>query len=67
MTQITFLKLCQIHKKSPRSSYSVREIIYAETAKANYEWGGKQIAEHYNEIVDLLNNRLEILGLDKEI
>ena len=43
-----------------------RQIIYAETAKANYEWGGKQIAEHYNEIVDLLNNRLEILGLDKE-
>lgn len=44
-----------------------RQIIYAETAKANYEWGGKQIAEHYNEIVDLLNNRLEILGLDKGI
>lgn len=42
-----------------------RQIIYAETANANYEWGGKQIAEHYNDIVDLLSKCREILHVQE--
>ena len=42
-----------------------RQIIYAETAKANYEWEGKQIAEHYNDIVDLLSKCRETLHVQE--
>lgn len=43
-----------------------RQIIYEMTKSNGYRWEGKQIAEHYNDIVDLLCHRYEILGLENK-
>jgi len=40
-----------------------RRIIYDQTKGNNYKWDGEQIAEHYNNIVDLLARHRTILGL----
>ncbi|MBR6022536.1 MAG: DUF262 domain-containing protein [Kiritimatiellae bacterium] len=34
-----------------------RRIMYEETEAANFEWGEAQIRKHYNELVELLENR----------
>lgn len=39
-----------------------RQIIYAETIKANWTWGDEQIRNHYNEIALLLSNRQKLLS-----
>ena len=45
-----------------------RQIIYEMTRRNEYRWEGEQIAEHYNDIVDLLCSRDKILGLEtKEV
>lgn len=45
-----------------------RQVIYSMTKDSGYRWEGTQIAAHYNEIVDLLLCRDEILGLkNKEV
>ena len=41
-----------------------RQIIYKMTKDNGWKWEGEQIAEHYNDIVDLLSRRNEILGLE---
>ena len=47
-----------------------RQIIYAmtrsESGKKEWAWGEKEIRDHYNEIVELLDNRREILVLSSE-
>ena len=42
-----------------------RQIIYAETEQNNYEWRGKQIAGHYNDIVALLSKCREVLHIQE--
>ena len=40
-----------------------RQLIYRETEKNNFNWNEKEIQYHYNEIVELLNKRNEILEI----
>ena len=42
-----------------------RQIIYDMTEQNNYEWKGKQIAKHYNDIVELLGKCREILHIQE--
>ena len=45
-----------------------RRIIYEKTKENGYRWEGTQIAAHYNDIVNLLCDHDEILGLkNKEV
>ena len=44
-----------------------RQIIYSETQNAGGKWGEEQIRRHYNELVDLLNERTTLLGLDTDL
>lgn len=39
-----------------------RQIIYAATEANGWNWGEKQIHEHYNELVDLLGRRKKLLN-----
>ena len=43
-----------------------RRRIYALTKENHYVWQGEQIAVHYNEIVELLNDRENILAVPQQ-
>lgn len=44
-----------------------RQIIYSETKTEGGIWDKPQIRRHYNELVDLLNKRESLLGLDSSL